>query len=824
MTKLIGRGALTGIAALGALSLVSTAPVEAAEPAASSSTGLEEVVVTARYREESLQQTPIAITAITAEDIEQRGFTSTTDIAYSVPNASFRPAQAAFGNTQTAYIRGIGQNDFDFAFEPGVGIYVDDVYYPTTMSSQFDLLDLERVEVDRGPQGTLNGRGSIGGSVKYISKQPKGDNSGYAEATVGEYHRVDVRAGYDFSIVPDKVFVRITGVSRKEDGYQKDIDFACKFPQLSGTLPKLVQNANAGCLLGTLGGTDISGARAQLRYLASDTLDFGLAMDYQRDDSEARADTLLSTGSKPFTGGTAAWDQFMFNGTIGGVLVNPNFHGYGVHYDDRFLPPNPFVSYATFTDPYSGLQSQPKTALNQKGISGTMNWKINEFVAAKVILAWRNWNGHFATDQDVSPLGFSVADGRQSFTYRTAELQLTGNLQKLNWTAGAFFYDGNSDNAESVELPAFGNLALYATDPTGYTLNPGTGELLPNSLLVDGHRIGHAENKSGFLHGTYDLTDELQFELGGRYSDDQKHENFDNTIFRVPVSVSETRFDWRAGLNYKFTKSFMAYASASTGYRPPAFNPRPFQASQYVAVKGENMTAYEVGIKSDWLDHRLRANLAGFYSDYKQRIVPVGGIECLKNPDGSVVPGGNIPNPEGGAPCLAILPKTNYVNSPGKIKGFEFEGQFRPVEPLLMTASVGRTDFTASNATTGGILPNGEPAFVPKWNGAASVQYTMSLPNGATISPRYDAYVQTRICSYQSTVNAGCTAGYTLMNARLEYAGNDREWVTAVGVENLANKVYFLNVFDLTAFGEPTVEGQPGKPRTWYFTVRRNFK
>ncbi len=837
MFKFNARGALT-TSAVGALTFLSTSAVAQITTAdnsnATSSGALEEVVVTARYRQESLQQTPIAITAITADDIELRGFVTTTDIAYSVPNASFRPAQAAFGNTQTAFIRGVGQNDFDFAFEPGVGIYVDDVYFPTTMSSQFDLLDLERVEVDRGPQGTLNGRGSIGGSVRYISKQPKGDNSGYAEATVGEYHRVDVRAGYDFSIIPDKVFVRITGVSRKEDGYQKDIDFACKFPALSGTLPKLVQNANSGCQLGTLGGTDISGARAQLRFVASDALDFGLALDYQRDDSEARADTLLSTGSKPFGGGTAAWDQFMFNGTLPpppgsppgtpASRPNPNFFGYGVHYDDRFLPPNPFVSYATFTDPYSGLQSQPVTALNQKGISGTMNWKISDLVAAKVILAWRNWNGHFATDQDVSPLGFSVADGRQAFTYRTAELQLTGSLfQKLNWTAGAFFYDGNSDNAETVELPAFGNLTLYGSDPTGYTLNPGTGELLPNSLLVDGHRIGHAENKSGFLHGTYAVTDQIDFELGGRYSDDQKHENFDNTIFRVPVSVSETRFDWRAGLDYKITPNFMAYASASTGYRPPAFNPRPFQASQYVAVKGENMTAYELGIKSDWLEHRLRVNVAGFYSDYKQRIVPVGGIECLKNPDGSVVPGGNIPNPEGGPPCLAILPKTNYVNSPGKIKGFEFEGQFRPVDPVLFTASVGRTDFTASNVTTGGILPNGEPAYVPKWNGAASAQYTLNLPNGATVSPRLDAYIQTRICSFTSTVNAGCTAGYTLLNGRLEYANNDRDWVASVGVENIANKVYFLNVFDLTAFGEPTVEGQPGKPRTWYLTVRRNF-
>src|SRR5579862_5226471 len=260
---------------------------------APTSGGLEEVVVTARYREENLQQTPIAISAITAEDIEARGFTNSSDIAYAVPNASFRQAQAAFGNTETAYIRGVGQNDFNFAFDPGVAIYVDDVYYPTTMSSQFDLMDLERVEVLRGPQGTLFGRGAIGGAVSYVSKQPKGDNSGFTDVTVGQFGRVDIRAGYDFALVPDTVFVRVTAMSKKEDGYQKMIDFVCAFPSESGTLPAETHNRLGGCQDGTLGGTDVQGARAQLRWLASETVDVGLAVDYQRDDSESSADALV---------------------------------------------------------------------------------------------------------------------------------------------------------------------------------------------------------------------------------------------------------------------------------------------------------------------------------------------------------------------------------------------------------------------------------------------------------------------------------------------------------------------------------------------------
>jgi iron complex outermembrane receptor protein len=181
------------------------------------------------------------------------------------------------------------------------------------------------------------------------------------------------------------------------------------------------------------------------------------------------------------------------------------------------------------------------------------------------------------------------------------------------------------------------------------------------------------------------------------------------------------------------------------------------------------------------------------------------------------VPGTNTPI----TPCIAI-PKTNYVNSPGKISGGELEVQLRPISPLTITGSTGYTKFTAKNATNGGITLSGSPIYVPKWNGAASVQYVYSLPNGATVTPRYDAYLQTQICS-ASTITS-CVGGYTLHNARIEYATSDRSWAAAAGISNLTNHVYFLNAFDTTPFGEPTVEGQPGMPRAWYFTLTRNFQ
>src|SRR6202012_5002032 len=158
-------------------------------------------------------------------------------------------------------------------------------------------------------------------------------------------------------------------------------------------------------------------------------------------------------------------------------------------FDSRFVPQNRYVSYATFMDPYSGLSFPPQNALNQKGVSSTADWKINDAVNAKLILAWRNWNGRFATDQSDAPLDVSLVDGIQQFTYRTAELRFQGYTlgNKLDWTAGAY-YDGDDNSAQSVNLPGAGNIAAYLANPQA------------NALLVNGLDVGNFQNYSFYLH------------------------------------------------------------------------------------------------------------------------------------------------------------------------------------------------------------------------------------------------------------------------------------------------------------------------------------
>src|SRR5205823_669413 len=525
------RCAPGGFAALGAWL---SGPVVAAGADGADQTGqLEEVVVTAEYREEKLQDTPVAITAITAHDIDQRSFSDSFEVGYTVPNASFRPAQAAFGNTMTAFIRGVGQYDFDFAFEPGVGVYVDDVYQPFTMGTQMDLMDMDRVEVLRGPQGTLFGRGSIGGVVRLISKKAEGTDTGYIDVTPGSYKRIDLRAGYDFKLT-DNLFARVTGVSRHSDGYQNVVDFACAHPTLAGVLQVSDPSKAHHCITGTQGGISVSGLRGQLRWVVGDNFEASLAAEHQADTSEAKADTLLAiVYPKDLSGNTIPTTGYaLWNAEYAQHVPTPGApYGFGIPYDNRFIPPNSYTTYATYNDPNSGLAFKPQSGLDKTAYSGSFDWKL------------------------------------------AGKTTLTG---------------------------------IFA-----YTVNTST--LADNAA------------QAGYAHVVFALSPKSHLTLGARYSHDKKDVHFDNSFFIGPINPDYHHFDWRAGLDYKIADNALIYGSASTGYRPPAYNPRPFTATQAVVVGGEEMTSYELGVKADLFNRTLRTNAAVFYSDYDKRIVPIGG-------------------------------------------------------------------------------------------------------------------------------------------------------------------------------------------------------
>ena len=199
----------------------------ATAPALAQQEGLEEIVVSARFREENLQQTPLAITAFTGENLEARNLTDVTMLDTFSPNTIIQPLGAGWGSTAAAFIRGIGLGDNSLSFEPGVPIYIDDVYHGRPQGAILDLLDLERVEVLRGPQGTLFGKNAVGGTIRLVSRKPEGDDTGFAEIVTGSDDRLDLRGSYDIALVPDKLFARFSGSSKQRDGYFDILDYEC---------------------------------------------------------------------------------------------------------------------------------------------------------------------------------------------------------------------------------------------------------------------------------------------------------------------------------------------------------------------------------------------------------------------------------------------------------------------------------------------------------------------------------------------------------------------------------------------------------------------
>ena len=238
-----------------------------AQQSSAESGELQTVEVTARYQREDLQTTPLAITALSAADLTAHEVINTTSLGAVVPNLYTRPGDAEEGPTPTISMRGVTAGDYSFEAFPAVGIYVDDVYHSTMVGSVLDLTDIDHIEVKRGPQGTLSGNASIAGSINIFSKTPKGDDTGSFSAAYGSYNEIELKGAFDTALIPDKLFMRISGVSRKQDGYVDQLDFTCEMqrlgtPQLAGSFPTADNSAyERDCKIGSFGGTDLGAGK-----------------------------------------------------------------------------------------------------------------------------------------------------------------------------------------------------------------------------------------------------------------------------------------------------------------------------------------------------------------------------------------------------------------------------------------------------------------------------------------------------------------------------------------------------------------------------------
>ena len=775
---------------LSTLAAVAVAGQAMADQAATPSDSLQEIVVTAQFRQQNLQDTPLAITAINADMMEQRGQTSLHDLGQQAPNVQLVETGGAFGPGMTASIRGIGQADFDPAFAPGVGIYIDDVYYTSLTGSNFALLDLDRVEILRGPQGTLSGANSEGGSIKIYSVKPQGDDTGSVKVSYGQRNLIDVQGMADVPLISDSLFMRISGVTHQQDGYVTRIDYGCAFP--ASGIPA-VGGLQQDCVAGKEGGKDYTGGRIALRWLASENFEANLTADVTIDKSETAAVTLIAVN--PASAGVVPTE------------INSGFppgNAAGVAYDSRFVPTNPYISYATFCAKGLGGNTycfSPDTYNKQWGTNLTLDWKFAPDLALKSITAYREFKTTWTEDNDVSPLYGSLgAEELLNHTF-TQELRLSGNAGRvLDYTVGAFYLD---------------QVTTYPTHQVLDYVAPALDfEFLGNDPIQE-------TDYAGFANADWHIAERLDLNAGVRYTHQEKDYTYnrynppnigggDSIFFPPGFSGTQGKYsgdktDYRVDLDYRWAPQLMTYVSVSTGFKGGGTNPRPFIASQIVPFGPETLTNYEVGAKSDWFDHRLQINMAAYYSKYKD--IQLVLLSCPQ------FSGGNA-----NEPCAAPV-----NGGDANIYGVELESRYR-LGGFSLEASGSWQKFEYTFVAPETVpLNSTEPGFQPK-KYSLGAQYEAHMANGSSITPRLDWIYAS---GYQTTAVPDPNSylpGFHELNGRVTFRPQSDKWeLSAVGT-NLTGKLWYTQIFDLTAQSQSGADyGIPAAPRTVWAEFKYKF-
>jgi iron complex outermembrane recepter protein len=727
-----------------------------------------EIVVTAQFREQKLQDTPLSITAVDSALLEARNQTDLAAIAGQAPNVTLNSMGGAYGASLGASIRGIGQFDFNPAYEPGVGMYIDDVYYPTLTGANFDLLDLERVEVLRGPQGTLTGRNSIGGAIKLISKEPSAETSGTVEATYGSRNRMDIRGSVNFAIA-DGLYARVSAVHKEQDGYVGQYDYGCVFP--GNTQGIASATASQNCRVARLGEKNYSGLRAAVRMEPADNIDFTVIADYSKENRTNAAEVVTRT-----------------------IAATADFRC------------GRLCTFASFSLPAGGQigawSPGNKTKFTGWGVSGHLNVDLSDNLKLQSITAYREYNNTWGTDDDFTPFAARGAQGFNDldFWFVSQELRLNGKIgDNVEFTVGGFYSDQRS--------------TYYTRQDIRY-IAPGL------NFQFDGNDPINADSKAVFGTVIVRPTDAMTITGGVRYTKESKDYTFVRLNYNGTPSVflgalngltatyAGDKVDWRISGDYRFSPEVLAYITVGTGFKGGGVTARPFDAAQ--ALNGsfgpETVTAYEFGLKTDLLDRRLRLNLSAFNNEYKDVQLPL--ITCASL--GSL------------APCGA---RQNAGD--GRIRGVEAEVTLNPVDGFDIDASLSYLSgkWKTIDARVGNAILLTDPLATPEWKWSIGAQYKLDMGNSGSFTPRVDA-------NYTGKISAGRTVGggpieyfpsYTLANLRMTWKNPDEDLAISFEATNLFDKYYtpfrFAAVFNFSG----TIYSQVGRPREWAISVKKTF-
>lgn len=740
------------------------AGAQAAEPGAEAP--LEEIVVTSRKREETLQSAPLSVTALSAGMIEARSLESFNDLNNYVPNIELNNGRVdGGGSVAQLFIRGVGQEDYSFPNDPGVGVYLDGIYVSRSSAGDFGFMDIERVEVLRGPQGTLYGKNTIGGAINVISRKPTGSGEGEIEVTFGRYDRLDLLGNFDVALT-DELFLKVAGMTRSRDGYGVQRVTGKKLRE---------ENKDAG--------------RVQLRYAPGDSFDALLQVEF----SEQRGTGPVGAMRRFWPGDIANLiNAFVAPAIADEFGLQPPFDVYGPAWVNRIDDTENFVS---------GGVDETRDNNEVFGASLSLDWDVGP-VNLKSITGYRTAEIDVQRDGDHTPFPvFTVAVDEKTYQL-SQEFQLSGDAfnGSLPWIVG--LYGINERGRNSFAAPLLGQSTF---DAIGLDISLVTNTNIDTvSLAV-------------FGEASYYLTENLAVTVGGRFNRDDKEYVYQldrifsgaSAIPRVALEDTWNEFLPKIGFEYNLTDDQLFYFNAAEGFKAGGWNPRTLTpGTEPQRFDPETIRTYELGFKTDLIGGRARLNAAAFFSEYED--IQLIAVTEVTLPDGTNTVDTTINNA-----------------GEGEIKGAELELTYTPVDSLLINAGVGLLD-TEFTELGQGVIDAGTATLDNEFIQSPSVTFNGSIEyvhmlqgSGASLilftDVAYKDDTERSVQNFEDLV----TDAYWQWNGRVTYVPANERWEVAAFVTNITDEIYMTNGVDVRGLG--ATEAYYSRPREWGVTLRARF-
>ncbi|WP_440055397.1 TonB-dependent receptor [Pseudoalteromonas sp. T1lg65] len=713
---------------------------------------LLDVTVEARKVSESLQKTPISVSVLSAQQLEQRNLTDLLQAGYFIPNVDVTTVGENSGCTHCANItiRGVGQVDPIPTTDPSVGVYVDGVYFARSAGGITRFLDIEQIEILRGPQGTLFGKNTIGGAVNIHTKKVTNESSVSSRLTLGEFNRKDVSLTINQPL-SEKVAMRVAIGKFDREGFVRRINGDRE------------------------GGEDDFSMLAKLRHEVNDRLT--LNWQYNRQTQ--------SRGSAPAVLPAKNDDAVLIQ------LYN--------YYADLGQGVDAIEPLQLFADKYTSAGEEVNhNRLQQSGFTLQAEYQFSDEVALKSITAYRKLDAFYSRDFDNNPVNIGVTRDWQTQIQRSQEFNLTGKYEQYDWLLGAYYFDENINYqfdfdffeglfkaVEAIESPVDGSPLSSPTDVGGAGNPLNAGVDFHNRFLNDIENTSYAV----FAHINYHFSPSWTGILGARYTREEKRQEVVGLALEAGVTLLEQTSDsaegavtpnWNVfspmlGLQYQYSDSVMGYLTVSRGFKSGGFNGVPSSPAAIRPFDPEHLTAMESGIRSSWFDNRLRFNLSAFYMQHKDMQLRGGestqeGIEI-------------------------------FIDNVGKTrtKGLEWELEALIEQDfgLSLSGAFTRAKFVdVGNATQ--VTLNTVPIRTPKWSIVMGIWKNWAVLDNKNLHTRLDWSYRSKM--YTDVFNSPLAQSnhLKLLNARVQL-DISKNMSVSLFANNLTNEYHFIGANDFRA-------------------------